>query len=139
MPGRWWYEAITDCIKTCDNFDVYGHLDYIVRYAPDQDNDYNWKDYYDYFDTILRLLIDKGKGIEINTAGLKYGLKNPNPCLDIVKMYRSLGGEIITTGSDAHKACHIAYSYEIITDMLKNTGFNYYTIFKERKPEFVSI
>ena len=43
-------------------------------------------------------------------------------------MYRSLGGEIITTGSDAHKACHIAYSYEIITDMLKNTGFNYYTI-----------
>ena len=50
-------------------------------------------------------------------------------------MYRSLGGEIITTGSDAHKACHIAYSYEIITDMLKNTGFNYYTIFKERKPE----
>ena len=104
-----------------------------------RDNDYNWKDYYDYFDTILRLLIDKGKGIEINTAGLKYGLKNPNPCLDIVKMYRSLGGEIITTGSDAHKACHIAYSYEIITDMLKNTGFNYYTIFKERKPEFVSI
>ena len=60
-----YYEAITDCIKTCDNFDVYGHLDYIVRYAPDQDNDYNWKDYYDYFDTILRLLIDKGKGIEI--------------------------------------------------------------------------
>ena len=134
-----YYEAITDCIKTCDNFDVYGHLDYIVRYAPDQDNDYNWKDYYDYFDTILRLLIDKGKGIEINTAGLKYGLKNPNPCLDIVKMYHSLGGEIITTVSDAHKACHIAYSYEIITDMLKNTGFNYYTIFKERKPEFVSI
>ena len=136
--GRY-YEAITDCIKTCDNFDVYGHLDYIVRYAPDQDNDYNWRDYYDYFDTILRLLIDNGKGIEINTAGLKYGLKNPNPCLDIVKMYHSLGGEIITTGSDAHKACHIAYSYEIITDMLKNTGFNYYTIFKERKPEFVSI
>ena len=28
-----YYEAITDCIKTCDNFDVYGHLDYIVRYA----------------------------------------------------------------------------------------------------------
>lgn len=60
---------------------IYGHLDYIVRYAPDQDNDYNWRDYYDYFDTILRLLIDKGKGIEINTAGLKYGLKILIPAL----------------------------------------------------------
>lgn len=74
----------------CSNFDVYGHLDYIVRYAPGKDTAYNWKDYSDYIDTILRMLIEKGKGIEINTSGLKYGLKNPNPCPDIIKRYHEL-------------------------------------------------
>ena len=34
-----------------------------------------------------------GKGIEINTGGFKYGLGHPNPCEDILKRYRSLGGE----------------------------------------------
>lgn len=78
-----YYQCVIDSIKTCDNFDVYGHLDYIIRYAPGKDTDYNWMNYYDYIDTALRMLIEKGKGIEINTAGLKYGLKYPNPCPDI--------------------------------------------------------
>lgn len=134
-----YYESIIDSIKTCHNFDVYGHLDYIIRYAPDKDNNYNWKDYYDYFETILKRLIQEGKGIEINTAGLKSGLKNPNPCIDIVKLYRQLGGEIITTGSDAHKPEHIAYSFDIIENMLKDSGFNYYTIFEKRKPAFIKL
>ena len=134
-----YYQGIIDSIKTCHNFDVYGHLDYIIRYAPGQDNDYNWKDYIDYIDTILRMLIENGKGIEINTAGLKYGLKNPNPCPDIIKRYRELGGEIITTGSDAHKSEHIAYSFDVLTDMLTNAGFRYYTIFEKRHPQFLPI
>ena len=44
-----------------------------------------------------------GKGIELNTGGFKYGLGHPNPCEDIIKRYKELGGEIITLGSDAHK------------------------------------
>lgn len=56
-----YYEGIIDSLKVCSNFDVYGHLDYIVRYAPGKDTAYNWKDYSDYIDTILRMLIERVK------------------------------------------------------------------------------
>ena len=96
-------------------------------------------DYYDYIDTALRMLIEKGKGIEINTASLKYGLKYPNPCPDILKRYRELGGEIITTGSDAHQTEYVAHRFDVIEDMLKGAGFGYYTVFERRKPVFIKL
>ena len=90
---------------------------------------YNWH-YFNYLICIiLKTIIEQGKGIEINTAGLKYGMPEPNPCLDIVKMYHNLGGEIITVGSDAHEVKFFAYRFDVVSDMLKNAGFNYYTIF----------
>lgn len=134
-----YFESIYENIQCCDNYDVYGHLDYIIRYAPDQDLHYDWKLYEDLIDQILRLLIEKGKGIEINTAGLKYGLKETNPCYGILKRYRKLGGEILTIGSDGHKPEHLAYAFDRIPDIMKDCGFNYYTIFKKRKPEFIRL
>ena len=134
-----YYKCIIDSIKSCHNYDVYGHLDYIIRYAKRLDYTYNWKDYIDYIDTILSLLIERGKGIEINTAGLKYTAGNTNPCPDIIKRYRELGGEIITTGSDAHKTEHIAYRFDVIEDILSYAGFKYYTIFRQRKPVFIHL
>ena len=54
-------------------------IDYIVRYAPNQRENYSILDYKDIIDEILKLLIQNGKGIECNTAGFKYGLGVPNP------------------------------------------------------------
>lgn len=82
---------------------MYGHLDYIARYIPANSYTYDWHDFNDLICIILKTIIEQGKGIEINTAGLKYGMPEPNPCLDIVKIYHDLGGEIITVGSDAHE------------------------------------
>ena len=48
------------------------------------------------------MIIENGKGIEVNTAGLKYGMSDPNPHHEIIKRYMELGGEIITIGSDGH-------------------------------------
>ena len=64
-------------------------------------------------------------------------MPEPNPCLDIVKIYHDLGGEIITVGSDAHEVKFLLTDFDVVADMLKNAGFNYYTIFNERKPEFI--
>ena len=49
---------------------------------------------------------------------------------------KSLGGEIITVGSDAHKAEHIGYEFEIAGELLKSCGFRYYTEFENRKAVF---
>ena len=80
-----------------------------------------------------------GKGIEVNTAGLKYGMNDPNPHHDIIKRYLELGGEIITIGSDAHAPEKIGYDFDRAAQVLKECGFEYYTVFKERKPEYIRL
>ena len=42
-------------------------------------------------------------------------------------------------GADAHEVKYFAYRFDIAAEMLKNAGFNYYTIFNERKPEFIRL
>ncbi len=46
-------------------------------------------------------------------AGIKYGLGFAHPHPSVLRRYKELGGEIITVGSDAHKAEHIGYEFEI--------------------------
>lgn len=58
---------------------------------------------------------------------------------DILKMYKELGGEITTIGSDAHLPEHIGYKFEDIPKILKSIGFNYYTVFENQNPKFYSL
>lgn len=133
---REYFDSILENIKKFSNFDVYGHLDYVVRYGPNKDQNYSYAKYQDIIDPILKLLIDKGKGLEINTGGLKSGLKELHPCTDILKRYRELGGEIITIGSDAHTPAVLTAHFNRAYDVLKECGFQYYTIFEKRIAEF---
>ena len=132
-----YFESILANIKAMDCFDVYGHLDYVVRYAPGRE--YEPLDHRELIDEILRLLIQKGKGIEINTAGLKSGLGYVHPHEFILKRYKELGGEIITTGSDAHDREYVGYELDKAAAALNMAGFKYYTIFRKRKPHFIAI
>lgn len=133
---REYFESILENLAVFDCFDVYGHLDYIVRYGPNTNQYYSYGKFADIIDEILRTLIHKGKGIEINTGGFKYGLGHPNPTEDILKRYRELGGEIITVGADAHKPQHVAYDFAKVSGILKDAGFKYYAVFTGRKPVF---
>ena len=84
----------------------------------------------------MKVVIYKGKGLELNTAGLKYGLPYAHPHMDVLKRYKELGGEIITIGADGHKPEHIAYDFYRVSGILKACGFENYTEFIERKPIF---
>lgn len=134
-----YYEQTLENIKTCDCFDCYGHIDYIIRYAPDKSLSHPYSEYRDIIDEILRELISRGKGIECNTAGFKYGLGHPNPHENILKRYLELGGEILTIGSDAHKPEQVGYDFEKVPKLLKACGAKYYTIFENRKPVFLPL
>lgn len=136
---REYFESILENLAVFDCFDVYGHIDYVVRYGPNRNTYYTYEKFSDVLDEILRTLIVKGKGIEINTGGFKYGLGHPNPTESILKRYHALGGEIITIGADAHLPEHVAYYFHLIPEILKNAGFSYYTVFKNRKPEFLKL
>lgn len=134
-----YFESILENIEVFDGFDVYGHIDYVVRYGPNKNAFYSYRQYADVIDEILKQLIARGKGIEINTGGFKYGLGHPNPTEEILARYRELGGEIITIGADAHKPEHVAFDFNKVPDILKAAGFTYFTVFKNRKPEFMKL
>lgn len=134
-----YFSSILENILAFDGFDVYGHLDYVVRYGPNRNQFYSYEKYRDILDEILKALIERGKGIELNTGGFKYGLGHPNPTEEVLKRYRQLGGEIITIGSDAHEPRHVAYAFDRAAAILREAGFSYFTIFKERKPEFLRL
>lgn len=134
-----YFESILKNLETCNNFDVYGHLDYVVRYAPNQHKYYSYNKFQEIIDTILIKIISLNKGIEVNSGGLRYGLPFSNPCTEIIKRYKELGGEIITIGSDAHNPQDIAHSFNIINDILLDCGFKYYCNFSKRKPIFIKL
>jgi len=137
---RLYFEEVLRSVKLfTDEFDVYGHLDFVMRYALEDDKSCHYADFRELLDQILRLLIQKGKGIEINTSGFRYGLGHMHPNTEIIKHYKELGGEIITVGSDAHHRKTLCSEFERAYAILKECGFSYITVFEKRKPRFVKI
>lgn len=134
-----YFEYVYKSVCASTNYDVYGHLDYVIRYAPDKDKNYSYKAFAEIIDEILKTIISKGKGIEVNTASLYKGFNETNPCKEIVKKYKELGGEIITVGADAHIAANVGYGFDKLPALLKECGFDYYCIFKDRTPEFIKL
>lgn len=122
-----------------DEFDVYGHIDYVVRYGGYESKKIDYNEFREILDEILHELIKKDKGIEINTSGYRYGLLGPHPNIDIIKRYIELGGKIITIGSDAHRTQDLGKDFNKVYDLLEYLKINEIAIFHNRKPEFIKI
>ena len=133
---REYFESIVENIRKFSNFDVYGHLDYAIRYASSPCEDFSYAQYSDILDVILQLLIEKGKGIELNTGGIQNDSCDFQPYQSILKRFRELGGEILTIGSDAHRAAAMGAHFKKAAEILEECGFRYYCIFEKRSPEF---
>ena len=113
------------------DFDVLGHLDLVQRYAFEAGGIYNFEDYKDYIYEILKIIISRGKGIEVNTSGLANNLLFPK--LEILHMYKDLKGEILTVGSDAHTSNRVGEKISCVYDILRDIGFKYIFTFDKRK------
>ncbi len=121
-------------------FDVLGHLTYILRYINGTAGinlDINPFD--EVIADSLKTLIEKGKGIEINTSGLRQKYGDVFPSLKYVKLFRELGGEILSIGSDAHTVADLGSGITEGAKIALEAGFKYLCYFKERKPNFLKI
>ncbi|MFD1336923.1 histidinol-phosphatase [Oceanobacillus iheyensis] len=132
---RQYFEELYACIQKFDSYQVLGHVDLVRRYAKQTSKD----ECFDILESILKLVINQGKGIELNTSGFKYGLEAGLPSKEILELYHQLGGEILTIGSDAHRPNEISQSFRQSLELLQSIGFNYITSFEEQVPKFTSI
>lgn len=142
---RKYFESILDTVSNFNDFDVYGHLDYVIRYGNYKDskgkkiNKIIYNDYRDVLDAILQRIIYNDKGIELNTSGIRYNIGAMHPNRSILKRYRELGGYIITMGSDSHKARDVCKDFNIAYELLRYLDFKRVCTFKDREPIFMSI
>ena len=135
---RRYFDCCLENARLFDCFDCFGHIDYILRYGSFVPENYP-DSYMDQIEPLLKLLIEKGKGIECNTAGMRKKIGFPNPHPRIIKRYLELGGEILCVGSDAHSPKDLGGHFPEAERMLKQCGARYYTVFKDRKPEFIPL
>ena len=134
-----YYTEVLNNLNTFDNFDVVGHINLIDRYNKYFNGPYELKDYKDIVTTVFKKIININKGIELNTSGIKYGINSFLPNKELLKLYKNLGGEIITIGSDAHRPLEVSSHFKDALELLKEVGFNYFNIFKGRKANFIKI
>lgn len=132
---RRYLEEILTCVRVHEDFDVLGHLTYISKCrAHPAPRPVPMGEHREIIDEILKELVRKGKGMEMNTSGV-------DRCGDYLpfdayfRRFKELGGEIVTVGSDAHTADRVGQYTHRACEILKDI-FGYVCTFEDRKPIF---
>jgi histidinol-phosphatase (PHP family) len=122
-----YYEEVRKAVEF-GGFDVLAHLDFPKRYLK--------KDWYDeeFLADLMKLLAQKGIGLEINTSSLRKGLNECCPGIDKVGLYVREGGKMLILGSDAHCSADIGSDFERVSRGLKEElGGAFFGIFEGRE------
>ena len=99
---RLYLENVLACVQHHDGYHVLGHLTFISKvWSNPVKRPLPYEEYRQITDEILRVLVAKGKGMEINTSGIK-ACGDYLPPVEYLRRFKELGGEIVTVGSDAH-------------------------------------
>ena len=106
LMEQYFSELLTIC--QWGKFDVLGHLTYPLRYIEGEHGfSVPCSVYEEQIRQCFSAVIQAGKGIELNVSGLRQKYGKPFPTLELLRLYRELGGEILTIGTDAHCAADL--------------------------------
>jgi histidinol-phosphatase (PHP family) len=126
-----YYEQLIAAAET-GWFDTLGHIDLPKRYAPPAAGDYDPLGCEEQLRRLFQVLIDRGTSFEINTSGIRQAPKTSMPAGQIVNLYTSMGGKLITIGSDSHFAEHIGNGFAETIAMLQLCGIEELSSFRQR-------
>ena len=126
-----------------NKFDSLAHISYPHRYifATPETKSMNLN--FEQFDDIVReafkIIIQNGKAIENNSSSFTKSKEDYELNYKYMKMYKDLGGTLLTVGSDAHTPDKVGNGIKEGYEFLKEIGFEYVTYFENRKPVLVKI
>ena len=115
------------------NFHSLAHITYPVRYFLLNNIHIPIEKYNDLYIKLFKILIHRGIALEVNTSGLRKKINQPSPSLDLLKLYKETGGELITVGSDAHNTADIFSGIQYAYERLADLGFKYISTVKDKK------
>ena len=126
-----YYEQLLYVVKNYKKYSVLAHLDLIKRYDK---SPYPFEKTYPFVYEILKQVVADGKGLEINTSSFRYNIGDLTPSVEILKLFKELGGEIITIGSDSHVLSHFGKYIKEVRTQLLDLGFKYFYTFEKMNP-----
>ena len=132
--NRAYYQELYDVTTTFTHWSVLAHVDLIKRYDPAGILDFPANR--DLVAATLEHVIAQGKGIELNTSSVRYGLTDSQPAREILELYRDLGGTIITLGSDSHEPAHLGAYLRHFQRYLASLGFEGFCTYDKMVPTF---
>lgn len=146
------YQDYDECYKLVDQyldenietaklgyFDSLAHVGYTIRYMKPYGIEIDYSQFKDKLKVIYSILIQSGKGLELNTSGLRQGADTTFPTSYMMKLYKQCGGEIVTIGSDAHSDADVGSHFKQAAELLADAGFRYLTVYDKHKPSFIKI
>ena len=114
-----YYRQNLKLVQSCE-IDVLAHLGVYKRYyrfVPDETR------YLGMLRDIFQIMIERGIALEVNYSGLRKPYGRLLPEAEQLNLYRSLGGELITLGSDAHRLDHFDDHYAELPPELSQAPF----------------
>lgn len=127
-------ETIYNEMTWLGDFDIMGHFDYVVRYAPYPETCLRYRDFSDILDEMLRYLVHEGKALEINTKSYQdYKGRLVSLDTEVLERYRRMGGEIISLGSDSHDPSRVGHNFTYFAELFKSMGFRWTAHYEKRK------
>lgn len=129
-----YFEVLEQTSAICD-FDSLAHLTYPIRYiSGNYGIPVDLTPYMPIIKKILENIIKRDKALEVNTSGFRQKIGICLPHGEIIKLYKDMGGKLITVGSDAHRSADMGKDFDRTFAVLKECGFDRYYYYQKRQP-----
>ena len=129
---RQYFELVQQAALT-GLFDIMAHPDLVKKF-----NFRPARDLRPLYEETARVFKRAGVCVEVNTAGLRYPVKEIYPAPELLEIFFKHGLPV-TIGSDAHRPADVGAGLPEAIELIKNTGYREVAVFSGRKIKLVKI
>ena len=115
------------------------HVTYPARYWAEAGKQFDIKPHIPRLTKLFEALCKQGVALEVNVSTLWKGYGFAMPDREVLELYKHVGGELVTIGSDAHAPGNVGNSIANGCRLLLDCGFDQIVAYKEGKQFFVPI
>jgi histidinol-phosphatase (PHP family) len=115
------------------------HVTYPARYWAEAGKQFDIKPHIPRLTKLFEALCKQGVALEVNVSTLWKGYGFAMPDREVLELYKHVGGELVTIGSDAHAPGNVGNSIADGCRLLLDCGFDKIVAYKEGKQFFVPI
>lgn len=127
-----YFEELENSVKS-GLIDIVAHIDVIKRHGERVFGKLNPADFKTEYDSILKIMVDNDIALEINAGEISnFRREFLYPDDWIINRYRSLGGKLVTFGSDSHSVDALFGGYSQAMKKAREFGFDSWCVFDRR-------